>query len=260
MIIKLVRHGQSQANVNEVDSTHMGDHNVHLTQTGIRQAELAGHRILTRDCYFFDDALLYQSPYTRTRETMTHLLSACPPGTLTRVYEDPRLREVEWGYDKPEGHGDYVDEMRETHGKFYYRIEGGESPADCFDRISTFLETLMRQIQRKKAERILIVSHGLTIRCFVMRFMHLTIEQFDEIKNPKNCDIVTITNETIAGQFSCRQWRVQGLRLPHDPQDRAYPWRCPMCKHDQVWPHSEHDAYDARCSMCENCGEKLFSA
>lgn len=213
MIIKLVRHGQSQANAREVDVTRMGDHNIHLTPLGEKQAEKTGETIVAENPHFFDKALLYQSPYTRTRETMGHLLSACPSGTMTRVYEDPRLREVEWGYNKPKDHGDYVDEMRKTHGKFYYRIEGGESPADCFDRISTFLETLMRQILRKKAERILIVSHGLTIRCFVMRFMHLTVEQFDDIKNPKNCDIITISNETVSQcQFQSGQWRVKGIR------------------------------------------------
>lgn len=224
MIIKLVRHGQSQTNAREVNATTTGDHNIHLTPTGEKQAKLAGKTILSENSHFFDKALLYQSPYARTRETMSNLLSACSPELLIRIYEDPRLREVEWGYNKPEGHGDYVDEMRETHGKFYYRIEGGESPADCFDRISTFLETLMRQIQRKKAERVLIVSHGLTIRCFVMRFMHLTVEQFDQIKNPKNCDIITISSEHMTAvtpftrwQFKSGRWQVKGLRPPTLP-------------------------------------------
>jgi len=260
MIIKLVRHGQSQANVREVNGTEMGDHNVHLTVTGHRQALLAGERILKEHPNFFEKPLLlYQSPYTRTRETMESLLSACPNRTATTIYEDPRLREVEWGYNQPEDHGDYVDEMQQTHGKFYYRIEGGESPADCFDRISTFLDTLMRQVERKKSERVLIVSHGITIRCFVMRFMHLTVEQFEVILNPRNCQIVTITSESDEGQFKCGRWRVQGLCLPNDPQDRVYPWNCPMCRQKYVvWPHSEFDQYDSKCSQCEKCGEKYF--
>ena len=50
----------------------------------------------------------------------------------------------------------------------------------------------MRQVIRREAERVLIVTHGLTIRCFVMRFMHLTVEQFESIANPENCAIVTL--------------------------------------------------------------------
>jgi broad specificity phosphatase PhoE len=60
-------------------------------------------------------------------------------------YEDPRLREVEFGYDEVEGQ----HERRKKHGWFYYRFYGGESPADCFDRTSSFLESMMRQVTRK---------------------------------------------------------------------------------------------------------------
>lgn len=35
-------------------------------------------------------------------------------------------------------------------------------------------------------------THGLAIRCFVMRFFHLTVEQFESMMNPKNCDVITI--------------------------------------------------------------------
>ena len=39
----------------------------------------------------------------------------------------------------------------------------------------------MRQVERKAAERVLIVSHGLFIRCFVMRSFHLKVEEFDQV-------------------------------------------------------------------------------
>ena len=37
-----------------------------------------------------------------------------------------------------------------------------------YDRTSNFLESMMRQVERKKTDRVLIVTHGLTIRCFIM--------------------------------------------------------------------------------------------
>lgn len=166
---------------------------------------------------FVSESLLYRSPYLRTRQTMDTILngSLCLPG---KIYEDPRLREVEWGFNQPKDHGDFVDEMRDTHGRFYYRMNGGESPADCFDRISTFLETLIRQVKRKGASKVLIVSHGTTIRTFVMRFMHLTVEDYENMRNPKNCDIITITDEATGdkGQFRTGKWSVSGLHLRSD--------------------------------------------
>jgi len=211
MIIKLVRHGQSQSNIGEVDATWHGDHLVALTPDGEKQARSAAEKI---GADFILGSLAYRSPYRRTRQTMDLILDSVGCASH-RVYEDPRLREVEWGFNQPEDHGNFVDEMRDTHGRFYYRMNGGESPADCFDRISTFLETLMRQVERKDTEKVLIVSHGTTIRTFVTRFMHLTVENYESMRNPRNCDIITITDEESgeAEQFRIGRWRASGLRL-----------------------------------------------
>ena len=128
-----------------------------------------------------------------------------------RVYEDPRLREVEHGYDEVAAQED----LRKVHGWFYYRFRGGESPADCYDRTSNFLESMMRQAERKDTDHVLIVTHGLTIRCFVMRFLHLTVEQFDALANPPNCAIVTVAARTALAspQFSSGHWGVEGLAI-----------------------------------------------
>ena len=122
-------------------------------------------------------------PYRRTRETLANIYDGAglaPPDDARGIYEDPRLREVEHGYEPAATQ----EELRKTHGWFYYRFKGGESPADCYDRTSSFLESMMRQVERKKADRVLIVTHGLTIRCFVMRFLHLSVEEFDVLANP----------------------------------------------------------------------------
>lgn len=214
LTIKLVRHGQSRANVGEVDAKDVGDHTISLTDHGHAQAKQAG-ATLGRD--YLEGALIYASPYQRTRQTLAAILEGAglKPGAV-RVYEDPRLREVEHGYAEWEAQ----QTMRRTHGWFYYRFEGGESPADCFDRTSSFLESLMRQVERKASERVLIVTHGLTLRCFVMRYLHLTVEQFDEIANPDNCDIVTVGEKSTMKDplFTTGRWGVTGLlRRPPEP-------------------------------------------
>jgi broad specificity phosphatase PhoE len=164
---------------------------------------------------FLRGALAYVSPYRRTRETLSGVLegSGLAPDELRqmRVFEDPRLREVEHGYEPVEPQ----EALRKTHGWFYYRFKGGESPADCYDRTSSFLESLMRQVERKQAEHALVVTHGLTIRCFAMRFLHLTVEQFDSLANPANCDVITIGDRTALAdcQFISGRWGVTGLRL-----------------------------------------------
>lgn len=36
---------------------------------------------------------------------------------------------------------------------------------------------------------LIIVSHGLAIRIFLMRWFRWTVEQFEQLKNPKNCEL-----------------------------------------------------------------------
>lgn len=208
VVIKLVRHGESRANVGEVETRDVGDHSVALTGNGRKQARSAGASV---GAEFLRGALVYCSPYRRTRETLDCLLagSGIAGAERPRVYEDPRLREVEFGYD------DVAEQepMRKVQGWFYYRFRGGESPADCFDRTSGFLESLMRQVERKRAARALVVTHGLTIRCFVMRFLHLTVEEFESLGNPSNADVVTIGPPELCESplFVRGPWAVSGL-------------------------------------------------
>jgi len=210
LTIKLVRHGESNANIGKVTSQDFGDHAIPLSERGHEQAREAGRRVSHA---FLDGALIYCSPYRRTRETLAGIFegSGTAASAANRVYEDPRLREVEHGYEDVATQ----NELRQRHGWFYYRFRGGESPADCFDRASSFLESLMRQIERKQSERVLVVTHGLFIRCFVMRFLHLTVEDFDGLANPRNCDVITVADKTTLETtlFTSGRWGVSGLAL-----------------------------------------------
>lgn len=214
MRISLVRHGQSEANVGNYDYTATGDHQVPLTEQGHHQAERAGEQLYGTLRRAHDGrTLIYCSPYTRTRQTLQSMLrgASIREDDNPRIYEDARLRETDHGYSDVKDQ----QELRNIHGWFYYRYAGGESPADCFDRASTFMESLMRQVERKKPEEVVIVAHGLLLRCFIMRFMHLTVEQFELLANPGNCDIMTIAPHAYLASpvFTSGKWGVEGIKL-----------------------------------------------
>lgn len=48
----------------------------------------------------------------------------------------------------------------------------------------------MKRISHDSSDEvnIVIVSHGLTIRFFLMKWFKWTVEQFETLKNPKNCE------------------------------------------------------------------------
>jgi len=209
MIIKLIRHGESEANTGNMNPNKIKDASIPLSSQGVQQAQGSG-TVIGED--FLKDALIYCSPYQRTRETLENLISgATVDKEITKVYEDPRLREIDVGY----GDAEEQLRLRKIHGWFYYRFEGGESPADCYDRTSAFLESMMRQVERCHKTKILIVCHGMTLRCFVARYLHLTVEQFEDMHNPDNCEIATITfkDQIENPVFENGRWAVEGIRL-----------------------------------------------
>lgn len=159
---------------------------------------------------------MYASPYRRAQQTLGAIFEATDGAELPAgVYERTRA----YGRSTTATETSKQQErLRETHGWFYYRYEGGESPADCYDRVSGFLESLMRQVERKAATRVLVVTHGLALRCFVMRFLHLTVAEFETLQNPANGAVVTLAPpDLLAGlpgpKLVRRRFGVAGLRF-----------------------------------------------
>ena len=226
-IVRLVRHGESTQNTGEVDFQEVGDHNISLTAKGEDQAFQLGRKI---GYDRLKAALIYHSPYLRTKQTRKQMLlgAGFSEAEVEEVpsYEDLLIREVEFGY----GDVDAQLANRNIHGYFYYRFEGGESPAGAYDRITGFIENLWSQVKRKfrfefirrllrlQPREVFVVGHGLSHRLFVMRWLHLTVEQFDTLANPDNCDVITIAPVKWLKdpQFVCGKWGVTGLRFRED--------------------------------------------
>ena len=86
------------------------------------------------------------------------------------------------------GEYDSIRDERDQFGTFFYRVPGGESGADVYDRLSGAMDTIHRDFQKDDfPPNMIVVSHGLTIRLFLMRWFHWTVEEFEKLRNPKNC-------------------------------------------------------------------------
>lgn len=182
--IIFVRHGQSEGNVDKTIMDHKPDYALELTDLGHQQAEQRGQEIAK---IIGDDTIQwYISPYFRTRQTFLELRKAFTPPY--KVYEDPRLREQDWGNWRNGVDYNKIEESRDSFGHFYFRLPNGESCADVCDRFSSFLNTMFRDFQKPNfAQNVIIVTHGLAMRAAVCRFLHLSVEQFEELANPPNC-------------------------------------------------------------------------
>ena len=108
------------------------------------------------------------------------------------VVEEPRIREQEWGNFKKTDILEEIFKERRQVGKFFYRFSTGESGADVYDRCSSFFETLFRDINsydRQRKENIVLLCHGFFMRLFIMRYFHLTVDDFEKMHNPANCEM-----------------------------------------------------------------------
>jgi len=180
--IVLIRHGESQGNLDDSIYERVPDHALELTGHGQRQAEHAGVRL--REVFGAERVQAFVSPYRRTWQTY-RLLGLDP--RLVEAREEPRLREQDWGNWQDQEDIHRQRKARDAYGHFFYRFAMGESGADVHDRVGSFLETLYRAFDKPDfPPNVLLVTHGLTMRLFCMRWFHWTVEEFETLSNPFN--------------------------------------------------------------------------
>ncbi|MDB1088827.1 histidine phosphatase family protein [Streptomyces sp. ACA25] len=180
--IVLIRHGESEGNIDDSVYERVPDHALQLTERGRRQAERAGDRL--RGVFGREPVSAYVSPYRRTHQTFLAL--RLDPSRV-RAREEPRLREQDWGNWQDPEHVRQQKLARDAYGHFFYRFVDGESGADVYDRVGAFLESLWRSFDAPDhPPNVLLVTHGLTMRLFCMRWLHWTVAEFESLSNPAN--------------------------------------------------------------------------
>jgi len=210
-MIILIRHGQSEGNKNRDIHQTIPDHRVKLTPEGWNQSHEAGRRL--RALLRADDTLhFFTSPYRRTRETTEGILktltadepSPSPfPRHSIKVYEEPRLREQDFGNFQPcSAEMERMWQERADYGHFFYRIPNGESAADAYDRISGFNESLWRQFGEDDCASVcVLVTHGLMSRVFLMKWYHFSVEYFEDLRNVNHCEFLIMRKKEDSGKY-----------------------------------------------------------
>ncbi|XP_057514120.1 phosphoglycerate mutase-like protein AT74 [Actinidia eriantha] len=248
--IILVRHGESQGNRDGAAYTTTPDHKIPLTLQGIGQARRAGAEIrrVVSDgggsrswkVYF------YVSPYERTRSSLREIGRSFPRKRVIGVREECRVREQDFGNFQEEQRMKAIKKTREKFGRFFYRFPEGESAADVYDRVSSFLESLWRDIDMNRLQcdasddlNLIIVSHGLASRVFLMKWFKWTVEQFEYLNNFGNAEF-RVMQLGFGGEYS--------LAIHHS-DDELQEWGLsPEMIADQKWR-----AHATKGDWNENC-------
>lgn len=204
MKILLVRHGESESNVDHSVHFEKPDHAIELSRTGQTQARQCGEDLAAIN---FEPQRIWVSPYTRTRQTAEGILEGS--GYTCEVRESIHLVEQQFGlfdgYPEeelpkvfPAEHAHY-NKAEEFEGRFWARMPLGESRFDVCQRVHQFFGTIQRDAEKHGIDNLLIVSHGVTIRAFIMMWCHKPWEWFERERNPENCSIREISDGEYRG-------------------------------------------------------------
>lgn len=197
--IILIRHGECYGNTDESWFATVPDYTIELTENGIQQAVEAGKKL--KKLVGEESMYFYVSPFWRTRSTFENVVKLFPREQF-QYNEEPRLREQEWGYLRTHEELQQLLKERKEYGTFYYRFPGGEAGTDVYDRINDLLGSLHRDFIRKDyPKNCVLVTHSLAIRLFVMRWFHLTVEEFEQMQSPGNGSLIIIEKDICTDSY-----------------------------------------------------------
>ncbi len=219
--IVLIRHGESEGNVDETAYVRTADWRISLTNRGREQAAEAGREL--QHVLGDHPTMWYVSPYVRTQQTLSELLKHWPSAPVADgarasrlkqaghlslgIREEPRIAEQQFGNFQNVEEVLAAKEERARFGRFWYRFPNGESGLDVYNRTTSFISTIFRdmraiqhllsspdgEVSTSGAEyNVVIVTHGLTLRLFLMRWLRWSVMAFENSRNPPNAAVIVM--------------------------------------------------------------------
>ncbi len=209
----LVRHAQSEANVDRAVNTTVSDHAIGLSDAGRLEATASGNLIKA----FFEanpgcgahNRRILVSPYKRTLDTAALVVDAVGVDQFRDCKERTLLAEQHFGLfeglSPEEIAGEYPRESEhfekaiKYNGRFWARAPMGESRFDVALRMTTLIEEILRDEVEYGICDVVIISHGVTLRAFAMEWLEKTPEWMDAQQNPTNGSVRLIDGMTDKG-------------------------------------------------------------
>lgn len=213
----LVRHALSGANLDKSLNHRLPDQRIPLADIGHDQAIEAGKFLagfLSQPDQTRGKTRILCSPYLRARQTSAGIEQVLNEHDIVfDKREEIALREISFGlFDGfadnelqehfPLEHSWYqkhleVEKSNGADGEFWAAMPMGESRAQVADRVKGVFGTILRDADPDRADPVqnfIIVSHGVTIRTFIMQWLHHEFEWYARQTNPDNCSVNLISS------------------------------------------------------------------
>lgn len=186
-LLILVRHGESELNVaNRTSRVFCGQFDSPLTERGRQQARAAALHIAGQ--LDLELHLSVSSALSRARETLDIMLERLGQN-VRRLPSEPLFNERSLGiFENRDAETlfqefpQYRDDCRYHcfHNDFELKAPGGENLTEVTNRACGALGKLWNE----SSENLLVVSHGVTIRCLLGKLLRLPNNKVLEMKVP----------------------------------------------------------------------------
>lgn len=209
--VYIVRHGESEANVNKIEYIRKQDHEIMLTEKGHAQATALAGKIFQENDPFTDYNII-TSPYFRAESTAINFIKELSEikknrsiqpgietgftqdGTLNNYTKDIRLIEQSFGKIRTMQERHILLNERRQSSKFFYRFNNGESGWDVAIRTKPFVDELL-----KKTGVYVVFTHGITAQMIYMNMTGASYEAYDNnnIQRLANCGYFVYTHDNL---------------------------------------------------------------
>lgn len=188
--IFLVRHAQSEEDVDPNIRNRVHDHRISVTATGKTQvAELAELLRPKIDAYHRIRVIVSSS--NRAQQTM-HLFSSYFPDKQFEIVHEECVRNLNWG-NVDETTICEVEQERYRVGVLYFQFPEGDDTRVLVRNIEKFSDRLLAS-GRDSAypECVIIFTHGFALRVIAKAILSISDEDFRYLSNPPNCYVATL--------------------------------------------------------------------
>ena len=205
MKIFLIRHAQSESNVDPKELHIKTNIGINLSPLGVTQALETGQYIAKN--ISGENIKLWNSPYNRTRQTAQAIALALSQSNTDFIQEESiHLSERQFGlvdsvadFDTHfPNESNHYNMHREQNHDFFVRPPLGESPFDMCLRLDFFLKSVLPT--DACIDTHIIVSHGAAIRGLIMMHQGQTYETYTN-KNPANASVRLIEDSEYRGEI-----------------------------------------------------------
>jgi broad specificity phosphatase PhoE len=204
--IIVMRHAESQEDVDKTVYAHTADLDVALSPRGEKQSVDISHslsNIIGKGRVHF-----YISPGLRLRQTYDLMTSHFPRNIHPSFSVETLILKQYWGDVTVENRRE-IEIARYKEGVLVYRFPNGESGLQLVDRFRFFVNNLRGEFAKDDfPENIVILTHGFEMRVFLMTWFGWSVEYFESLANPKNCEMVTMYLKSDGSYAMDREMRI----------------------------------------------------